>query len=394
MSTLHFKALTAGIACLAASSAALSTVHAAPADVVTLETPVAFGTHVPGLGTPARELAKLLKQRSDGALQLDLKEPGEGTAPFEILDKVSDGKVDAGFATAGYWAAKLPAASLFGGYPFGPNAKVYQDWFNRGHGRALYQEMYDQAKVNVHVVPCAFGGAEAGGWFAKEVNSPDDFEGLRMRIFGLGARVVMRLGAVPVLVPGSEIAAAFEKGKIDAAEAYTPVVDRTNGLQDAAKILYQPGWSQPATVFEFLINQDRWDALGPERQSLIESTCGELLQQTLSESINLQAAALTAFSNQDGVRILELPENVQTALREGWEVVAEEEGVRDYLFKEVLADIEAFRSGGDASAGAANGAGKTGGKTNGEVDGQSDGAKAGRAMPPPPPPGDATPADP
>ncbi|MEM7400008.1 MAG: C4-dicarboxylate ABC transporter, partial [Pseudomonadota bacterium] len=115
-STFLTAAVWVGGSWLAGSSA----VEAGPAEVVTLETPVAFGTHVPGLGTPARELAKRLKERSDGTLQLDLKEPGDGTAPFEILDKVSDGKVDAGFATAGYWAAKLPAASLFGGYPFGP----------------------------------------------------------------------------------------------------------------------------------------------------------------------------------------------------------------------------------------------------------------------------------
>lgn len=348
------------------------------ADTVTLVTPVVYGTHVPGLGTPARELATLLKERSNGALLLDLKEPGEGTAPFEILDKVSDGKVDAGFATAGYWAAKLPAASLFGGFPFGPDAKGYLDWFSRGHGRALYQEMYDQAKVDVHVVPCAFGGAEAGGWFAKKIGAKEDLDGLRMRIFGLGARVMMRLGTVPVLVPGSQIKKAFEEGKIDAAEAYTPAVDRSHGLQDAAKILYEPGWHQPATVFEFLINQDRWDALGPENQSLIESTCGELLQRTLVESASLQAAALTAFANKDNVEILGFPSDVEEALREAWGEVAREEGVRDYLFKEVLDDIEAF----EARDGAEDNAGP------------SAQPAADDPMPPPPPPGDATPAGP
>ncbi|MGD2024400.1 MAG: TRAP transporter substrate-binding protein [Methyloceanibacter sp.] len=369
-----FQALVAGGLWLAL----LAETIAAPAQTVTLETPVAYGTHVPGLGTPARDLARLLRERSDGAIQLELKEPGDGTAPFEILDKVSDGKVDAGFSTAGYWAAKLPAASLFSGYPFGPTAKEYRDWFNRGHGRALYQEMYDQAKVKVHVIPCAFGGAEAGGWFVDEITSVDDLDGLRIRIFGLGARVMMRLGAVPVLLPGSQIGEAFSEGKIDAAEAYTPAVDRANSLQDSAKILYQPGWIQPATVFEFLINKDRWDSLGPERQSLIERTCGEMLQKTLSASTNLQAAALTAFANQDSVRILSLPDDVEEALREGWKQVAEEEGVRDYLFKEVLEDIEAFRSGGVDGENAANPKVR----------------KAEEAIPPPPPPGDATPVGP
>lgn len=369
-----FQALVAGGLWLAL----LAETIAAPAQTVTLETPVAYGTHVPGLGTPARDLARLLRERSDGAIQLELKEPGDGTAPFEILGKVSDGKVDAGFSTAGYWAAKLPAASLFSGYPFGPTAKEYRDWFNRGHGRALYQEMYDQAKVKVHVIPCAFGGAEAGGWFVDEITSVDDLDGLRIRIFGLGARVMMRLGAVPVLLPGSQIGEAFSEGKIDAAEAYTPAVDRANSLQDSAKILYQPGWIQPATVFEFLINKDRWDSLGPERQSLIERTCGEMLQKTLSASTNLQAAALTAFANQDSVRILSLPDDVEEALREGWKQVAEEEGVRDYLFKEVLEDIEAFRSGGVDGENAVNPKVR----------------KAEEAIPPPPPPGDATPVGP
>jgi TRAP-type mannitol/chloroaromatic compound transport system substrate-binding protein len=285
-----------------------------------------------------------LKERSGGTLELDLKEPGDGTLPHEILDKVSDGKVDAGFSTPGFWAAKLPAAALFGGFPFGPDAEGYMAWLDRGHGRALYQEMYDQAKVKVHVVPCAFGGAEAGGWFAKEITKPEDLEGLRMRIFGLGARVASRLGVVPVLVPGSGLVKAFEEGKIDAAEVYTPAVDRTLGLQDAVKRLYMPGWHQPATVFELLINRDRWEALGPEHQSLIETTCGELLQTTLAESATLQASALAALTNQDGVTVEPWPDGVIEALREDWGEIAREEGVRDYFFKEVLEDMERFQA--------------------------------------------------
>jgi len=155
-------------------------------------------------------------------------------------------------------------------------------------------------------------------------------------------------------------------------------VDHANGLQDAVKTLYQPGWNQPATVFELLINQDRWASLGPEHQSLIESTCGEMLQRTLAESAVLQAAVLTAFANEDGVEILGFPDDVQAALREAWREITREEGVRDYLFKEVLEDIETFRSGGEAK----------------DEDGKDAEAKTEEPMPPPPPPGDATPVGP
>jgi len=323
---------------------------AAEGDTVTLVTPLAYGTHLPGLGKPALTLARTLKERSGGTLVIDLKQPGDGTLPHEILDKVSDGKVDAGFATAGFWAAKVPAATLFGGFPFGPDAKGYLTWFDHGNGRKLYQEMYDQAGLKVHVLPCAFGGAEAGGWFAKEIHAKKDLDGLRMRIFGLGARVMSRLGTVPVLVPGGDLKQAFEKGKIDAAELYTPAVDREEGIQDEVKLIYMPGWHQPATVLELLINKDRWNALGPERQALIETTCHELLQSTLGESAGLQAAALASLSAKDGVRILPWPEGVLDALRAAWAEIAKEEGIRDYFFKEVLEDIEKFEAGAAATA--------------------------------------------
>jgi TRAP-type mannitol/chloroaromatic compound transport system substrate-binding protein len=315
----------------------------------TLVTPVVYGTHLPGLGRPAVTLAREIKKRSDGALVFDLKQPGEGTAPYEILDKVSDGKVDAGFATASFWAAKIPAAPLFSGFPFGPDARRYFAWFNQGNGRQLYQEMYDQAGLNVRVIPCAFGGAEAGGWFAEEITGKKDIEGLRMRIFGLGARVMARAGAVPVLLPGGGIAEAFKEGKIEAAELYTPAVDRTLGLQDAVKLIYMPGWHQPETVLELLINKDRWNGLGEARRDLIETACRDLLQSTLGESAGLQAEALASLSAKNGVRVLPWPDDVLAALRQSWAEVAEDESIRDKMFKQVLEDLKAFEAG---SAGA------------------------------------------
>ena len=94
------QALISAILVLAALSQG-----AAGAEPARLVTPLAYGTHLPGLGTPAKELARLIKERSGGTLELELKEPGDGTQPQEILDKVAGGAVDAGFATSSFWAA-------------------------------------------------------------------------------------------------------------------------------------------------------------------------------------------------------------------------------------------------------------------------------------------------
>jgi TRAP-type mannitol/chloroaromatic compound transport system substrate-binding protein len=319
----------------------VSSARAETAPVV-LVTPLAYGTHMPGLGDSATELASLVKERSGGSLQLDLKQPGDGTTPDEILDKVSDGKVDAGFSTASFWAAKLPAAALFAGFPFGPDAKTYLDWFDNGNGRSLYQEMYDHAGIKVHVVPCAFGGAEAGGWFAKEIKSKDDLKGLRMRIFGLGARVMAEVGVTTVLLPGGKIVSAFDKKEIDAAELYTPAVDIEEGLKDKVKLIYMPGWHQPETVLELIVNKARWDGLTAEQRTLLDGACKTLLQQSLADSAGLQAEALAELTAKDGVRILTWPDDVLAALKDAWGKVAKDEGDQDYFFRFVLDDIEKF----------------------------------------------------
>jgi TRAP-type mannitol/chloroaromatic compound transport system substrate-binding protein len=323
----------------------------AEGEPVRFVTPLAYGSHLPGLGDSAAKLAKLLEQRSAGALLLDLKEPGDGTNPHEILDKVSAGTVDAGFATASLWAAKIPAASLFSGFPFGPDAREYLAWFETGNGRKLYQEMYDAAGLEVHVMPCAFGGAETGGWFTKEIKSASDLKGLRMRVFGLGARVMSRLGATTVLMPGGDVAAAFASNTIDAAELYTPAVDERQGLKDKIKLIYVPGWQQPETVLELLINKERWEKLSEPQRSLIAEACLANLKATLADNGALQADALAGLTAKSGVRVEQWPPAVLSALRSAWGEIAKEEGNQDYFFKTVLDDLAKFR--GRAQKGAA-----------------------------------------
>jgi TRAP-type mannitol/chloroaromatic compound transport system substrate-binding protein len=318
---------------------------AAGAESVRLVMPIVYGTHLPGLGEPAARFAKLLEKRSAGGVTVDLQEPGGKTKPYEILDKVSDGDVDAGFATASFWAAKLPAAALFSGFPFGPDGPEYLAWFEKGNGRTLYQEMYDHAGLNVHVMPCAFGGGETGGWFAKEIKDAADLEGLRMRIFGLGGSVMSRAGAITVLVPTSGLSAAFAANKIEAAELYPPAVDELQPLKDKIKLIYVPGWHKPETVLEFIINKDRWDQLSEKQQNAIDNTCRALRKATLRDSARLQAEALAKMSAKDGVKVRQWPVKVLSALRSAWKELASEEGDRDYFFKTVLDDIAKFRAG-------------------------------------------------
>lgn len=304
---------------------------------------VVYGTHLPGLGKPARDWALLTQTLSGKTLRFSILQPGEGVILQELLDAVSSGKVDAAFSKASFWADRLPAATLFAGFPFGPDAAGYAAWFQAGNGLKLYQKMYDQAGLSVHVLPCAFAGGETAGWYAKPIQTPKDIDGLRMRIFGQGGLVMRKLGAEPVILQSSKLDEAFKSGEIDAAELYPPAVDAESSLAGAAKYIYLPGWHQPETVMELLINKDRWNALSDRQQAWIETACEATLLRTMTENRVLASEALSGFARQ-GVEIETWPDPLLDAFRRNWEEIATEEARRDAFFAKVLDDIRAFQA--------------------------------------------------
>jgi TRAP-type mannitol/chloroaromatic compound transport system substrate-binding protein len=138
------------------------------------------------------------------------------------------------------------------------------------------------------------------------------------------------------------VLAAFAAGKIDAAELYPPAVDERQGLKDKIKLIYMPGWHQPETVLELLINKDRWEALSDHQRGLIQGACLATLQATLADNAKLEADAMAKIANA-GVRIEPWPQDVLAALRAAWAEIAKEEGDRDYFFRTVFDDVEKFR---------------------------------------------------
>ena len=112
------------------------------------------------------------------------------------------------------WA--LAASVFFTAVPFGMTAQEMNGWLYYGGGMELWQEVYD----GFGLVPMAAGntGVQMGGWFNKEINSPEDLQGLKMRIPGLGGEVLRRAGGTPVTLPGAEIFTSLQTGAIDATE--------------------------------------------------------------------------------------------------------------------------------------------------------------------------------
>lgn len=309
---------------------------------VLLKVPTTFSTNLIGLGTPLPAFKKGLESISS-TLKVKIYEPKKLVAPFEILDAVSSGKVNAGWSTAGYWKGKMPAAAIFSSVPFGPEAPEFFSWLYQGNGLKLYQKMYDDAKYNVHVLPCSISSPETAGWYQKEINSPEDLKGLKMRFFGLGGEVMSKLGASISLLPGGEIFSALEKGVIDASEFSMPVVDQLLGFYKIAKFNYFPGWHQQATVFELLINNKTWDKMSNMQRSAIEMTCKANMTDSLAESEAVQGVVIKENIEKRGVIVKKWSPEMLAAFKGAWgEALVDLK--KDTTFNAVWSDLEEFRA--------------------------------------------------
>lgn len=309
---------------------------------VLLKIPTAFGTSLPTIGACLPWFAKNLEAASGGSIKVKIYEPGKLVPPFQIHEAVSTGKVNAGYTAAGYIAGKLPAASLFIAAPFGPGPLEYLAWFYEGNGRKLFQEMFDKAGYNLKVFPFLFIGPETAGWFTKPINTVKDLKGLRIRFFGLGGKVLQKLGASVSLIPGSEIFPSLEKGAIEGTEFSQPAIDKVVGLYKVAKYNYFPGWHQPGSQLELIINKDTWNSMSKAQQALVEVTVRATNSYSLANSEALQAKIIKENAEKHGVKNLYWSDDMLKALHKAWLEVAAEESAKDPMFKKVWTDMKAF----------------------------------------------------
>ncbi|MFC7050467.1 TRAP transporter substrate-binding protein [Emcibacter nanhaiensis] len=293
------------------------------------------------LGAGGKRVEKQIKLISNGNVTIRFFEPGALVPNLEIFDAVSYGALDAGWSAPGLWSGKVPSLQLFSAVPFGPNAPEYLAWFYEGGGREIFDEIY--ARHNIHSLICGLSPPEASGWFREEIKGLDDLKGMKIRFYGLGARVLSKLGVSTQLLATGDIFPALELGTIDATEFSIPSIDLQMGFSQLAKHYYFPGWHQQATFFELMINLDKWNSMSPTQQAQIESVCADNIKYTLARGEAEQADALEELKRQ-GVQFHKWPDDIMQALDSAWQDVVREETAKDPDFKRAWDSLSAFRA--------------------------------------------------
>lgn len=310
-------------------------------DKVRWGVPMSFGSNLTALGDTMPWVSEQLKKASGGNIELKVFEPGKLVPALAVFDSVSQGKAEAGYSFMGYELGKVPASALFGAMPFGMESPMYAAWMYYGGGDALLKETYKPH--NVYPIFCGTISPEAAGWFRKEIKTPADLQGLKMRAAALGGKIYQKLGASVTLLPAGELFQALEKGVLDATEFSLPTVDDQLGFYKVAKFYYLPGWHQPSTNQFLYVNLAAWNKLKPETQALIETTCTAGVTMAIAKAEALQGDALAKFE-KSGVTAVKVPDDLLKAFQKAAKEVVAEESAKDAMFKKVAESMTAFQA--------------------------------------------------
>ncbi len=300
----------------------------------------------PVFGEGLSMFAKLIEEMSAGRMKIKVFGAGEKVPQPELFDAVSNGVIEMGHGASYYWAGKSKALQLFASVPFGLNAQQITSWVNNGGGYELWKEIY--GKFNI--VPFIGGntGVQMGGWFNKEINSVEDLKGLKMRIPGLGGAVLAKAGGTAVSVAGGEIYTNLERGVIDATEWIGPYHDYKLGLYKIAKYYYSPGWHEPGTILDFIVNKQKYEALPTDLQAIIRAATAQTSTWIFSEFEVKNNQFLEKIKAESKAELRQFPDEVLADLRTKTQEVLQEQAQNDPDFQKVYESFLAFQK--DASA--------------------------------------------
>ncbi len=278
---------------------------------------------------------------SDGRLRIKVYGSGELVPALGIFDAINMGIVEMGHAASYYWAGKSPALQFFTSVPFGMTAQQMNSWYFFGGGLKLWEEVYEP--FSIIPIPAGNTGAQMGGWFNKAINSLKDYRGLKMRLPGLGRKVITKAGASAVLSPGSEIYLNLERGVIDATDWVGPYHDYIMKFYKIAQYYYYPGWHEPAGNIELIVNKKVFEKLPSDLQEIVRNAAGRANIWMLSEFESKNNIYLQKLINEHNVKLNRFPDDVLKAFRKYTHDVISDIVAKDAMSKKVYGSFSKFQ---------------------------------------------------
>jgi len=291
----------------------------------------------------AEEYVKRVNEMSGGRLKIDYLVGGAVVKPFEVMDAVNKGVLDAGHTVPVYWYGKSKVASLFGSGPInGCDAQQSLAWIYRGGGIELYRELLQKLNLNVVGFFAMPMPTQPLGWFKKEVKSAADMQGLKYRTVGLAADLMQQMGMKVTQLPGGEIVPAMERGVIEAFEFNNPTSDLRFGAQDVAKNYMMGSFHQAMEFFEIIFNKKKYDSLPADLKAVLQYAVESASSSNWWTAMDNYSRDLQVLIDKHKVNVVRTPKDVFTEQLKAWDVLNEKLSSADPFFKKVVESQRAW----------------------------------------------------
>ena len=286
-------------------------------------------------------LSERVSAMSDGAFNIRVHQAGELVPGLQVMDAVQEGAAEIGQTASYYYIGKNPALAFDTCVPFGFTPRQQSAWLHEGGGLEFVQELYSD--FGLISFPAGNTGVQMGGWFREPVATAEDLRGLKMRIPGLGGKVVDRLGVSVQVLAGGDIYPALERGAIDATEWVGPYDDQKLGFHEVAKNYYYPGWWEPGPSLSFLVNRSAWEGLPSSYQEILRAA-GREAASTMQERYDAKNPIALRELVAEGVKLRPFSDEIMKASRAASEELIEEEAAADASYARIYENWKNYRS--------------------------------------------------
>ncbi len=285
----------------------------------------------------AQEYVKRVNDMSGGRLRIDYLVSGAVVKPFEVMDAVSKGVLDAGHTVPVYWYGKSKVASLFGSGPInGCDAHQTLAWIYRGGGLALYNELLAKLDLDVVGFFAMPMPTQPLGWFKKPITDAKQLKGLKYRTVGLAADLFQQMGAKVTQLPGGEIIPALEKGVIDAFEFNNPTSDMRFGAQDVIKNYMMGSYHQAMEFFEITFNKKKWATIPKDLQAVLQYSVEAASASNWWTAMDNYSRDLQDLITKHKVNVIRTPKSVFVEQLKAWDILTKKLSDEDPFFKKVV----------------------------------------------------------
>jgi TRAP-type mannitol/chloroaromatic compound transport system substrate-binding protein len=275
-----------------------------------------------------------------GEIQFRIAKSVRSTKPFEKIENVSRGLIDASFGHTHLLSNQYPSAILFGSPPIANGVEfdntTFFSWFYSAGGAQLYDDMWEELNLNVKGFILQSSGPQALGWFRDPIFSLDNFKGKRFRDSSdFSNRIHKDIGISIIPMKAADILPELDKQNLDAASWCCPSRDLTLGLQKSIRNYYLQGITKTILNADLYLNKEIYDELTLQQQKAIEIAATASVARHTSFLIYENGKALKELVEDHDVRVNKTPKEYFKEYKNAAEKFLEEKAEESDFFAKV-----------------------------------------------------------